>query len=373
MDRALTLLHIESHNQWAGQERRVVTECRWMADQGHRVHLAAPPNTPVSDRARAAGISVHPIRFLPRTLPSDLFRVRRLIRRLQPDVINPHGNRDGKAALLAAAGLHVSCVIRSRHVSIPVRNTRYNRLLYGRLCHRVFTTSRKSAAQLVRDLGIPAERVHFVPSGIVPPAVLPDRNETRRALAAAWGLPETGRWIGFVGRLSAEKGISLLITALARLAAEMSDLRLVLVGRGGEAESLRVQARAAGVADRVILTGFQEDPWPWHRALDVEVLPSLCGEGVPQSVLEAMHAGCPVIGSWDGGIPDIVRHGETGLLFPVGDAEELTQALRSALADPAAAAQRAETARGMVADRHTIHAMGRQILDIYQQVRNGGC
>lgn len=367
MNRKLTILHVESHDQWAGQERRVVEECRWMAARGHRVHLAAAAGTPVFERARDAGVAVHPIRFRPAALVGNVLRMRRLIRELRPDVLNPHGNRDAKAALPAALGLGVPCVVRSRHMSVPVRNAVHNRLLYRRLCHRVFTTSRAAAEQVVRELGVPSERVHFVPSGIAPPAILPDRAEVRREIAARWKLPETDCWIGFVGRLSPEKGIPLLVTAFASLRREIPGARLVLVGGGGELDRLREQAEREGVADRVLLTGFQENPWRWHRALDLNVLPSLSGEGVPQSVLEAMYAGCPVIGSRDGGIPDVVRDGETGLLFTVGDADAVAEAIRTALDNAPATDRRAEAARRMIADGHTVDAMGRRILEIYDE------
>jgi glycosyltransferase involved in cell wall biosynthesis len=369
--RELTILHVESHDQWAGQERRVVSECRWMREKGHRVHLAATPGTPVFERAKRAGVEVHPARFRNRDLPAAIFRIRGLIRRLRPDVLNPHGNRDSKAALLAAWGMGVPCVIRSRHMSAPVRNTRFNRLLYRRRCHRVLTTSRAAAGQLVRDLGVPPERVHFVPSGIVPPEALPDRGAARRELSGAWKIPPDAFWIGFVGRLSPEKGVDRLIEAVAALAWKRPELRLILAGRGGELERLRNVAIRRGVEAKVIFPGFQEDPWPCHRAMDLEVLPSVSGEGVPQSLLEAMYAGCPVVGSRNGGIPDIVLDGETGLLMPAADVEGLVQALEKAMDDPEGNARRAAAARRMVEENHTIHVMGHTLLRIYQSVFSG--
>lgn len=366
--RNLTILHVESHDQWAGQERRVVSECAWMRQRGHRVHLAATRGTPVFERAQRAGVEVHPARFRNVDLPGAIFRIRGLIRRLRPDVLNPHGNRDSKAALLAAWGMNVPCVIRSRHMSAPVRNTGFNRRLYRRLCHRVLTTSRAAAGQIVRDLGVPPERVHFVPSGIDPPSPLPGRETARRELSEAWGIPADAFWIGFVGRLSPEKGVDRLIDAVAALAPGRPELRLVLAGRGGEMERLRNQAIRRGLEEKAFFPGFQEDFWRCHRALDLEVLPSISGEGVPQSLLEAMYAGCPVIGSRDGGIPDIVRDGETGLLMPTPDVPGLVQVLRRALDDPEGTARRAAAARRMVAENHTVEVMGQTLLKIYQSV-----
>lgn len=151
----LTIVHTESHRQWGGQERRVFHEGEWMRARGHRLVLLAPEGTPVSDHARNAGWEVHPIAFTRLSLPGDVFRVRRLLREIRPDVLNTHGNTDAKVGLTAARGLGIPCVIRSRHITPPVSNTWYNRLLYRTLCHYVFTTSQTAADGLVRDLGVP--------------------------------------------------------------------------------------------------------------------------------------------------------------------------------------------------------------------------
>jgi glycosyltransferase involved in cell wall biosynthesis len=235
----------------------------------------------------------------------------------------------------------------------------------------VLTTSRSAADQIIRDLEVPPERLHFVPSGIVPPETLPDRATVRRELSEAWGIPPDAFWIGFVGRLSPEKGIDRLIDAFAELFSEMPNLRLILAGRGGEMARLRNHGARKGLEGRLVFAGFQEDPWRCHCAMDLEALPSVSGEGVPQSLLEAMYAGCPVVGSRDGGIPDIVRDGETGLLMPTPNVPGLVQALRQALDDPEGTARRAAAARRMVEEKHTIDVMGRTLLRIYQSVFSG--
>jgi glycosyltransferase involved in cell wall biosynthesis len=117
--------------------------------------------------------------------------------------------------------------------------------------------------------------------------------------------------------------------------------------------------------------GFTDDVWPVYRAFDCKVLASeningIPFEGVPQALLEAMYCECPVIGSKTGGIPDIIRHGATGLLFDPGDADTLAQQITETLSRKAETQNRVNAAREKVQKFHTIDAMGKNILRIYQ-------
>jgi glycosyltransferase involved in cell wall biosynthesis len=116
--------------------------------------------------------------------------------------------------------------------------------------------------------------------------------------------------------------------------------------------------------------GFTDDVWSVYRALDCKVLASeningIPFEGVPQALLEAMYCECPVIGSKTGGIPDIIEHRITGLLFDPGDADTLATLMLETLFQETATRKRAETAFKKVLKNHTIEAMGRNILRIY--------
>ena len=81
--------------------------------------------------------------------------------------------------------------------------------------------------------------------------------------------------------------------------------------------------------------GHKNDPWPYFRALDLAVLASVCNEGIPQSLLQAMYAETAVIGTDVGGIPEIVRNNSTGLLVPHSDSTSLSEAIKRLIEDPA--------------------------------------
>jgi glycosyltransferase involved in cell wall biosynthesis len=135
-------------------------------------------------------------------------------------------------------------------------------------------------------------------------------------------------------------------------------------------------AQDLGIRDRTHFTGCMENVWPVYRALDCKVLASeeihgIPFEGVPEALLEAMYCSCPVIGSNTGGIPDIISHSITGLLFDPGDAGSLAKLLLETLNQEAATLERVHAARERVRQFHTMDAMGRDIIRIYRlhQVR----
>jgi glycosyltransferase involved in cell wall biosynthesis len=107
---------------------------------------------------------------------------------------------------------------------------------------------------------------------------------------------------------------------------EHPDAELVFVGKGELEEPLRAQASFAGCSDRVKFLGWREDISRIMPLFDVFVLPSL-NEGMGRVLVEAMAAGRPIVASRVGGIPDLVRHGENGLLVPPRDDEALAESI----------------------------------------------
>jgi glycosyltransferase involved in cell wall biosynthesis len=185
---------------------------------------------------------------------------------------------------------------------------------------------------------------------------------TRSSAAREAGL------IAFVGRLEAAKGVYDLLDALADLRGR-PELRLICAGDGDMA---RVRSRAAELklGARVKLAG-----WLGHEGRDrllatasLFVLPSHA-EGVPVSLLEAMAAGCPVIATAVGGIPDVVRHGVNGLLVTPGEPAALAGAIARLLDDRALAVRLGAAARDTIARHHTLERALERIERVYAQLR----
>lgn len=185
------------------------------------------------------------------------------------------------------------------------------------------------------------------------------------ALPPPASAPREPGLVVFAGRCREAKGLHDLFDAIALLAPAMPRLRLECAGEGDLHAALR-RARSLGIADRIRLRG-----WITPRERDellaratVFVLPSHA-EALPMSVLEAMAAGCPVVATSVGGLPDVVRHGENGLLVPPKAPRALAEALAAVLADPALAARLGREARATIAERYTIDRAVERLEQVY--------
>jgi len=146
------------------------------------------------------------------------------------------------------------------------------------------------------------------------------------------------RVVGTVGRLAAVKDQSSLLRALAAIIqaepAQRTTLRCILVGDGPERASLQSLVEELALGDCVWMAGDRDDIPNLLACMDVFVLPSL-GEGISNTVLEAMATGLPVVATRVGGNPELVTEGDTGMLVPVGNVTALAQALQRLIDDPA--------------------------------------
>ncbi len=370
MKKNLNILHTVSNNQWGGQERRVYNECRWMSQKGHTITIITPKATPLYKKSKARGWQTHGIEFKRHGMLGDFLRIRSILRQVKPDVLNTHGNMDTKLGLTAARKMGIPCVILSRHITPPVKNTWYNRLLYTKLCTHVFTTADCTTQQIIKDLGVPRYGAFTVSSGILPPGDMPLPEEAQKKITKEFRQQPQARYIGYVGRLDANKGLFDLIQAFARIKELIPEYRLVLVGEGGARSDLESAAIDLGLKDLVLFAGFKKDPWPYYRGFDCKVLASTGNEGIAQSLLEAMFAGCPVIGSAVGGIPDVIQDRKTGLLVPAKNPTALAEKLLETLTDTEVTHRRIKNAYQFVTAGHTIDAMGIKILGLVEKKLN---
>ena len=154
------------------------------------------------------------------------------------------------------------------------------------------------------------------------------------------------RLLLFVGRLVPQKDVPTLLEAVARLAPRYPGLRLICVGDGAEAAAWRERAHRGGLGDRVLWAGARPRPdvVSFMAVSDVLVLPSRY-EGYARVLMEAAAAGRPVVCTDVSGVEEAVRHGETGLVVPVGDAGALAAALDTLLADEPRARRMGEQGR----------------------------
>ncbi len=182
------------------------------------------------------------------------------------------------------------------------------------------------------DFGIAPERVTTVRNTM--PLPEPEPVGTRQAVRDELGLPQEAVVIGSVARLDYYKGQEDAINAFALIAGDHPTAYLLIAGDGTLEVLSLLKARAAAleVGKRCVFAGYRKDVARIHAALDIFVHPAR-SDPCPLGVLEASAARLPVVGYAHGGVPELVSHGETGLLVPEGDIAELARALGDLVAD----------------------------------------
>ncbi|NNF04298.1 MAG: glycosyltransferase family 4 protein [Rhodothermales bacterium] len=160
------------------------------------------------------------------------------------------------------------------------------------------------------------------------------------------GLPANRTIIGLPGMLRPMKGHSFFFRAIAPLLQERAELTVAVTGSGKDRYESRLRAELAGlgIADNILFLGVIDDMPALYRSCDMTVVPSR-NEPFGRTVIESMATGCPVVASRVGGIPEIIRHEETGLLFEFGDEEALRSCVKRLLDDPVSAATVVDQAR----------------------------
>ena len=164
----------------------------------------------------------------------------------------------------------------------------------------------------------------------------------------------TGTRLMFVGRLDAVKGVPVLLEAFAEAIADRPDLRLTLVGDGPDRAALEAEVAARGLTGAVEFAGYrsQSEVAEMLAIHDALVLPSFA-EGVPVVLMEAAAAALPVIATAVGGVGELVKHGQTGVLVPPGDGAALREAILQIMGDGALRARMGAAGRTVVEDGFT--------------------
>ncbi len=340
----LTIMHVAAPGEVGGLESVLLALASGHKRDGQRVHVAAvvePDRYPTSflAAAREGGVAVSMISVERRAYRKERRLFRELCRQVQPDVVHTHGCRADVVDAPVAKSLGIP-IVTTLHGSSRLGGVtplyEWLGLLALRRFDAVIAVSRPLVASLAR-LWVTPRRLHLIPNAWSGISGHLDRSAARRAL----GLPDSVTVIGWVGRLIPVKAASLLLDAVARI--QDRSFRVCIVGDGPERTALEARSAKLGLAGTVAFHGSVPGMAKLFQAFDLFVMTSTT-EGTPMVLFEAIAAGVPVVVTRVGGVPDVVTERE-GLLVGSGDKEGMAAAISRSLADPHAAARRAQAAR----------------------------
>lgn len=363
----MNIAHILSSFAIGGQERVALDLARGQRQLGHRViavSLAPPPDGQLAADFVAHGVATFTV---PKASGFDLrlpMRLAEVLRAQSIDIVHTHNPQPliyGTLAARAAGAL----LVHTKHGANPDGGRKlWMRRAAGHLAAAYVAVSSTTAAIARRNRECPESRLHVIDNGIDLSRFAPDAA-ARAAIREELGIPSRAWIIGTVGRLAPEKAYPSLIEAAARSLGE--DVRLLIVGDGAERARIEGEARRHDVTRFVHLLGARKDVPRLLAAFDVFALSSTT-EGLPLVIPEAMATALPVVSTAVGGIPNVVRQGETGLLVPARDPSALAAALCSLRQDRARAATLGRTGRTVALRNYSAERMVDDYLSLYARV-----
>ena len=364
----MRILHLITRLILGGAQENTLLTVEGLHARGHEVHLATGPaigpEGQLVDRARRGGFPLHIIHALRREInpfrDAAAYRdIRRIIRRIKPQIVHTHSSKAGILGRLAAHRLRVPVVVHTIHglpfhpYQGPLTNFLFVDLerLAARWADGIITVADAMIDKAVAARVAPREKFFTIYSGMeVAPflAASPSRDEAREEL----GIAAEEIVIGKIARLFELKGHDDVLAVAPDILRRFPRARFLFIGDGLWRERLRDRARNLGIAEKVVFHGLvPPDEVPGLiKAMDLLVHCSL-REGLARVLPQALISGVPVVSYDVDGACEVVIPGDTGHLVPPQDTDALKSALLEALSDLPAAREMAAKARSLFTDR----------------------
>ncbi|NSW58762.1 MAG: glycosyltransferase [Armatimonadetes bacterium] len=312
-----------------------------------------------------AGISVTCLAATPICLPLVPIHLAFRLRAERADLLHTHleGSKIvGVCAARIAGRTRVIC----HEANIVDKLPRWLQAPFVRRADLLIGVSESAIRAAKASYGIPDQRLATIPNAL-------DLDEIDAVAsvsnAAELPIPDDARIVMFVGRLTIAKGLEYLLTAATAVVRHCPTAHFVIVGDGPLRDALEKRACDLGLSSHVCFIGRRQDVLGLLQKCDIYVQPSIW-EGFPNAVLEAMAMGRPVVATDVGGVPELVRNGETGLLVPAADPELLANAINQLLDNEALARSMGAAGRLRVRESFSIEQMALRLECLYRQVMN---
>jgi glycosyltransferase involved in cell wall biosynthesis len=325
--------------------------------------------------------------FYNRNALTQLRRLRALLRREGINIIHTHGFYDSLFGAVAGRLSGVRVIASQRHLQLSGRRVHdWGSRAIHRLADKIVVNSEAIRDSIRQRDRAAASKIIVIRNGlcdslypstfkeeaVVDTTVNADVNESLKglshnALCCELGLPAQTRIIGMVARLVAVKGHRYFLEAAARVARLDERVHFVLVGDGPLKNDIAYQARQLGIGERVHMLGDRSDARRLVASFDLSVLTSL-SEGLPNTVMEAMSAGVPVVATAVGGTTELIEDGETGFLIPPANVEALAAGMFFVLENEAQCQAIAQRGREFINSRFSMSRMVESVERLYEEL-----
>jgi glycosyltransferase involved in cell wall biosynthesis len=309
--------------------------------------------------------------------PRDVAALRKMyaiIRRANPHIVHTHTAKAGFVGRLAAKMAGAPMIVHTFHGHVlrgyysPVKTALLNQMekMLARLTDRIVAVSEAVRRDLIELRVAPAEKVVTVPLGLDLDEFA-NADRLRGSFRAEHKIARDRKLIGIVGRLALIKNHRLFLEMARQLLTIVPESRFVIVGDGLLRRGLETYAEQLGIREQVIFVGWRRDLASIYADLDILVVSSN-NEGTPVSAIEAMASGCPVVATRVGGMPDVVKDGETGFLAPPNDALTLARSAAELLRDSPKRNRMGQAARAVALEHFSVQRLVADTERLYDEL-----
>ncbi len=365
------VLHLDTGREWRGGQQQVLYLHRELCARGHRSTLVAPSASPLARRVQEEGLPIREIPYHGAGDPIALYLLVKAIQETEAQILHAHTAHAHSLGFLA---LHLPGIPKERkpsfvvhrRVDFPPSADPLTRMRYAtEQC--LFLCVSDAVRRVLQSRGVSLDRLRVVHSAIDPIRLDAETGGDRAMLREELGVPADAELIGVVGAMVPHKGHRHLLAAMPKILSAHPRAHVVIFGDGELESELRRECWERTIQAQVLFAGFRPDVHRFLPACDLFAHPSV-EEGLGTAILDAMACRLPVVASRAGGIPEVVRHGETGWLVPPASPTELAGAIVSLLDDPRRRREFGEAGRRRVEESFSVPALAEQVLAAYDAV-----
>jgi glycosyltransferase involved in cell wall biosynthesis len=324
-------------------------------------------STPFIEEARKRNIKVLSVRHRFRYDPAPIVQFSSLLREHKADILETHGHKANFIAFVLKrfiAKPWIACVHGWTDEDWKIRV--YNRLdkFLLKFPDRVVAVSKELASKLC-PLGIPQRKIKVIYNAVYEKGM--PAGDPPLEVRKEFKVPEGDKLLGIIGRLSPEKGQIYFLQAFSEVIKNFPQVTALIVGEGPDGKKLKEYCSSKNLFPKVVFTGYQKDITSIYKSLDLIILPSL-SEGMPVVALEGMLFEKPIIGTKVGGIPEVIRDNNTGILVPSEDPASLGRAILKLLNDENRNKILTGNARKFVLENFSLDKRVKSIVELYNEV-----
>lgn len=363
----IKVIHIDTEKTWRGGQQQAVYLFEGMLSRGYDTLMLCPPDSAMHTYCRDKNLPFQLLHFAHELDYTSGKAAAKIANTFRAQILHLHSGHSVSCGLWAKLFNRNLKLVATRRVDFSIKKNPFSALKYNtRLLDHIVCISEEIRQVLFRD-GVSQNKLSVIHSGIDIHRF--DGIAVHIDFRLRWGIPENVTLVGTVAAFAGHKDYPNFLKAVTKVRKVRQDVWFMAVGEGELMDPMKQFARELNISDRIIFTGFQGNVGEFLKAFDIFVLASK-KEGLGTSVLDAMSVGLPIVATRAGGIPEMIKDNENGLLVNTGDSDALAQAVLHLSDNPQTAKTLGENALETV-QAFDINQTVDAYIDLYERLTNG--